>query len=117
MVRYLIRLLVVIGIGSTIPFFVYWPHIDIGSYVVDAAWFASPYLVLAYFNEFRPAISRRPHLFVLLTAGIVALGLYSMVEIIFIDQDPLGIIAMYIVAPVQLVCVLATQLSFRGFFK
>lgn len=117
MVKRSVRLLVAIGIVSTIPFFVYWKHVDIGGYVVDAVWFTSPYLILAYFNEFRPAISRRPHLFVLVTAGIVAMGLYSMVEIIFVDRDPLGIIAMYIVALIQAVCVLATQLGFRGFFK
>jgi hypothetical protein len=113
----MIRILVVIGIASTIPFFVYWKYVDIGGYVVDAVWFSSPYLILAYFNEFRPTISRRPNLFVLVTAGIVAMGLYSMVEIVFIDQDPLGIIAMYVVAFIQVICVLIAQLGFRGFFN
>ncbi len=117
MVKWAVRILVAIGIASTMPFFLHWKPVGIGGYVVDAVWFASPYLILAYFNECRPAISRRRHLFVLVTAGIVAVGLYSVVEIIFIDRDPLGIIAMYIVAVIQVACVLASQLVFRGFFK
>jgi len=104
-IRWSVRVLAGAGIITTVLFLVPWNiHRSIGHLVFVVAWLLSPYMVLAYLNESRPSTFKRPHTEMLLMVGIIFLGIGAMIDINLIHPDPLGLIAMLLIAPVQLIC-------------
>ena len=108
-IRWSVRVLTGVGIVATATFLLSWNISSMGRMIFYTAWLLSPYLVLVYLNEFRPSTFRRPRTYMLFIAGISFLGIGAMADITFIHPDPLGLIAMLLVAPVQLVCLVFTR--------
>lgn len=108
-IRWSVRVLTGVGIVTTAIFLESWKISSIGRLIFYSAFILSPYLILAYLNESRPSTFKRPRTEMLFMVGIIFLGIGAMVDITFIHPDPLGLIAMFLVAPVQFICLVAAR--------
>ena len=101
-----VNLLALVGVVATVIFLLPWNASGF-SLVFQATWLLSPYLLVLYFNVFCPSVSKRPVAYILFVVGIFFIGMYSWVDITYLHPDPLGIIAMFIITPLQSVSALA----------
>ena len=108
-IRWSVRVLTAVGIITTVIFLESWKISGIGRTIFYSVWLLSPYIILAYLNEFRPITFRRPRTEMLFMVGIIFLGIGAMVDITFLHPDPLGLIAMILIAPLQFICLVAAR--------
>jgi uncharacterized membrane protein YczE len=105
--RWSIRFLAVVGIVITMIFLKPWSNGGIFLTLFVAAWLLSPYLILLYLNEYRFGIFNRPRAYILFVVGILLIGIGCWVDITYFHRDPLALIVMFMVTPIQSASVFA----------